>query len=253
MKLLLKPLFLPVMIAAFALPLCAQDARAVLATNSWTAAFVAMAGGEAEHLAPSNMEHPPEYELKPSDVRKVRDADLLVYAGYEVLMKTVFENFSKPEEQMVRITTSYAPPVLEQSVLAVAEKLGTRPAAEQNIADYRREIAFTRQRLKDSGLFGLPVIVQFHQKPLVQALGFEIIGVFGPQPLEVRQIAELGRTEPALIIDNAHNPMGAPLEEILNVRRLELVNFPGFPLENGLYTPMTLTGVLKFNAGRLLE
>ncbi|MDC7226770.1 MAG: zinc ABC transporter substrate-binding protein [Spirochaetales bacterium] len=239
-------------------PLSADEKIEVLATNSWTAAYVKMAtAGSAdytvEQLAPSSMEHPPEYELKPSDVKNVRDADLLVYAGYEVLMKTVFDSFRKPEDKMVKIMTSYAPTVLEQSVLAIAQKLGTVSLAEENISEYKREIAYSRQRLKDSGLFGKPVLVHFHQQPLVQALGFEILGVFGPQPLEVRQIAELGRTEPFLIIDNAHNPMAAPLVEITGANLVELINFPGFPLQNGDPAPDTLSGVVRFNAEKLLN
>ena len=225
----------------------------VLATNSWTAAFVEMAGGRAGQLAPVNMEHPPEYELRPSDIRKIRAADLLVFAGYEVLMETVFDSFSKPEEQMVQIITSYAPPMLEKSVLAIADKLGTTTQAERNIAAYKGEIAAARERLKDAGLFGVPVLVQFHQKPLALALGFEILGEFGPQPLEVRQIAELGKMNPILIIDNAHNPMASPLTEILDVDVVELVNFPGYPNEDGTYTPGSLTGMLNRNVEEILE
>ena len=243
------------MLSAFSLE--ADNHKNILATNSWTAAFVKMAGAEAagysiEQLAPSIMEHPPEYELKPSDVRKVRDADILVYAGYEVLMRTVFDSFDKPSEQMVKIMTSYSPAILENSVLEIAEKLGTVSQAKQNIADYKREIAFSRQRLKDTGLFGAPILVHFHQKPLAQALGFEILGVFGPQPLEVRQIAELGKTKPVLIIDNIHNPMAAPLEEILDVGVVELVNFPGGSDDSGIVSE-TLTGVLDYNISELLK
>jgi hypothetical protein len=32
-------------------------------------------------------------------------------------MKTVFESFEKPEEQMVKIMTSYSPDALEKSVM----------------------------------------------------------------------------------------------------------------------------------------
>jgi hypothetical protein len=232
--------------------LAADDSVNILATNAWTAAFVEMAGGGVDQLAPSSMEHPPEYELKPSDVKKVRDADILVFAGYEVLMKTVFESFNKPEEQMVKIMTSYSPVMLEKSVMAIAEKLGTVPEARRNIADYKTAISGARAALKAAGLYGVPVLVQFHQKPLAMALGFEILGVFGPQPLEVRQIAELGKTEPVLIIDNAHNPMAAPLEEILGIKAVELVNFPGFLNEDGTTTPATLPGVMKSNVNKLL-
>ena len=216
MKLNLRTFYVFFLLVLSVGPLAADESMTI-ATNSWTAAFVEMAGGSAEYLAPAEMVHPPEYELKPSDVRKVRDADLLVYAGYEVLMKTVFDSFDKPEAQLVQIMTSYSPVMLEKSVLAIAEKLGTVDIAMQNITVYKQGIATAREELKDSGLFNVPVIVHFHQKPLAEALGFEILGVFGPQPFEVRQIAEFGKMKPSLIIDNAHNPMAAPLVEILEL------------------------------------
>lgn len=253
MKQLLKPLCISILILAAVSPLAAQNGFNVLATNSWTAAFVDMAGGSAVYLAPAEMEHPPEYELLPSDVRKVRDADLLVYAGYEVLMKTVFDSFNKPEDTMIKIMTSYSPVILEKSVLAIAEKLGTTGEAKRNITNYKSKIAEGREALKEAGLFGSPVLVQFHQKPLAQALGFEILGVFGPQPLEVRQIAEMGRLKPAFIIDNAHSPLASPLEEILGLDAVDLINFPGYRNADGSVCPDTLTGVLDYNLNKLIR
>lgn len=230
----------------------AEGSIKVLATNSWTAAFVNAAGGSAEQLAPSSMEHPPEYELKPSDVKSVRDADLLVYAGYEVLMKTVFDSFGKPEDQLVQIATSYSPAAFEETVLAIAQKLGTVSKAKQNIAEYKHEIAEAKDKLKAAGLFGVPVLVQFHQQPLAETLGFDILAVFGPQPLEVRQLARLGQMKPALIIDNAHNPAASPIEEILGMDAVRLVNFPGFTNDDGSVTPDTLIEVMKYNVNRLI-
>ena len=244
-----KAVLLLIMLVICGLHLAAEE---VLATNSWTAAFVQMAGGTARQLAPSDMEHPPEYELKPSDVKKINDADLLVYAGYEVLMKTVFDSFAKPEEQTVKIITSYSPDVLEKSVLSIAEKLGTLPEAKKNIEAYRHEFESAADKLKAAGLFGVPVLVQFHQEPLARALGFEILGVFGPQPLEVGRIAKFGKLKPRLIIDNVHSPMAAPLEEILGIKAVELVNFPGFSNADGTVSPETLTGVLKYNVVKLI-
>lgn len=233
--------------------LSAENQIKVLATNSWTAAFVQAAGGNAQQLAPSIMEHPPEYELRPSDVKKVRDADLLVFAGYEILMKTVFDSFDKADEQMVKIMTSYSPVMFEKSVLAIAQRLGTTAEAHHNIAAYKQAIVEARLKLKNAGLLGSQIIVQFHQKPLAAALGFDILGVFGPQPLEVRQIADFGKMKPKFIIDNAHNPMATPLIEILDVEAVELVNFPGFPNSDGTIYPDTLVGVMNYNVNKLLQ
>jgi len=246
-------LFVSVLMLSILSGLAAQDRPTVLATNAWTAAFVEMAGGEAEMLAPANMVHPPEYELKISDVVKIREADFLVYGGYEVLMKTVFESFEKPEDTMIQIMTSYAPETVERSVMTIAEKIGTEGKARENIEAYKAFISEGRNRLKEAGLFGKEVVANFHQRPLIQALGFNVLGVFGPQPLTPGTISELGKLRPDLILDNIHNPMAAPLEEILGKEALVLINFPGFPLENGKRTPTDLPSVALYNLEEILS
>ncbi len=245
-----------VILSVLILPLSqisAQDASGILATNSWTAAFVEMAGGTAEQLAPSAMEHPPEYELKPSDIIKVRGAEIFVYAGYEVLMKTVFESFNKSPDQLLQITTSYAPGVLSKSVLSIAEKIGTAEKAQKNISLYEEQLNSIREQLKAAGLYGKDVIVNFHQEPLIAALGFNIIGTFGPQPLSAGKIMELGKLDPVLIIDNVHNPMAAPLKEVLKKPVIVLLNFPGSSVNKEAEATVSLTDVLLYNGKKLLK
>lgn len=231
----------------------AEKTVQIVATNSWTAAFAKMAGLDAEVLAPSDMTHPPEYELRPSDLKKIKNADFLIFGGYEVMMSTVFESLDKESEQMVQVTTSYDPDTVEASVLAIAKKAGTVDVAKRNIAAYRAAITKGQQELKDAGLSGKTVIVNFHQKPLAEALGFKVLGVFGPQPLSAKQIGELGKTSPSMIIDNVHNPIAAPLEEILKLDAVVLVNFPGYTDERGKQWPGTLQGVAEENIKILLE
>ena len=225
----------------------------ITATNSWTKAFAAMAGVDAEQIASSNMTHPPEYELKPSDVKKIKDADILIFAGYEVMMKTVFKSFKKPEDELVKIKTGYTPVIIDESVRKIAEKTGTIKTAEKNIEEYKKAFKTAVDDLKKKGLYGKPVIVQFHHKDLIQALGFKILAAAGPAPLEAGEIAELAKMKPALIIDNAHNPVLKPLAEISGVKKLELVNFPGFPLDDGTVCPESLKGILEYNTGLLLK
>ena len=233
------------------LPAAAENR--ITATNSWTKAFVAAAGSDADQIASADMKHPPEYELKPSDVIKINKSDLLVFAGYEVMMKTVFDSFNIPEDKLVKIKTSYAPAVLEESVMKIASKTGTEDEASVNIAEYKKVFRSAVNKLKDNGLYGKPVIVQFHLKPLINALGFKIIGVIGPGPLEVSQIAEMGKLKPELIIDNAHNPAAGPVSEITGVKTVELINFPGYLNDDGTRCPDSLTGVLIYNSNRLFN
>ena len=238
----------------FFIPLLSISAESsIAATNSWTKAFAAMAGLNAEQIASSNMSHPPEYELKPSDVKKIKNADILVFAGYEVMMKTVFKSFKKPDEELVKIKTGYTPAIIEQSVMKIASKTGTEDPAAKNIAEYKKDFKTAVENLKKKGLYGKAVIVQFHHKALAKALGFEILASAGPGPLEAGDIVKLSKLKPDLIIDNAHNPVLKPVEEITGVERAELINFPGFHKEDGTVCPDTLTGVLNYNMDLLLK
>jgi zinc transport system substrate-binding protein len=242
------------LIALFSLtifPAAAEDK--IVATNSWTKAFVSLAGAESVQIASANMKHPPEYELKPSDVLKINNADFIVYAGYEVMMKTVFDSFKKPEDQLIKIRTSYVPAVLKKSVMKIASRTGTTKLAKKNITEYKNEFNSAVKILKEKGLYGAPVIVQFHLKPIIEALGFNILAVIGPAPLEASQIVYMSKLKPALIIDNAHNPVAAPIAEVTGATTIKLINFPGYPNDDGSVCPDSLIGVLKYNIGKLLE
>jgi len=234
-------------------PCFSEGSPRVLATNSWTAAYAAAAGVEGvEILAPADMVHPPEYELLPSDVKKVHDADFLIYAGYEVLMKSVFESFEKPEDELIRIQTGYNPELMRRSILAVAGRTGNRAEALRSIDEIEAFFRDTREALRQKGIFGVRVLVHFHQRPLAEALGFEIAGVFGPAPMEVGQLRKLGSLEPLFIIDNAHNPIAVPLAEITGAPAAELINFPGLYNDKEAGNFMSLIGVLTHNRNILL-
>ena len=56
----------------------------VVASTSWTAAFARAAGAtDIVTIAPMELRHPPEYEIKPSDLAAVAAARFLVHSGYE--------------------------------------------------------------------------------------------------------------------------------------------------------------------------
>ena len=71
-------------------PGVAQDKMKIVVTSSWTAAYAKMAGVEdVEMLAPSDMQHPSEYELQINDILKLKNADLIICGGYEIMMDKI--------------------------------------------------------------------------------------------------------------------------------------------------------------------
>jgi hypothetical protein len=107
-------------------------------------------------------------------------------------------------------------------------------------------MASWKEELHRNGVFGAPAVVHVFQKPLMEQLGFSVLGVFGPDPLEASQIVKLSTTKATLIVDNWHNEAAAPLRETLRkVRYASLINFPG---PDGT---VTLLDVLMDNKKRL--
>ena len=201
----------------------------VVATNTWTAAFAAAAGAkDIVTIAPGDLRHPAEYELKPSDVAALKGANLVIYTGFEVMAKRLAETAGGRKIKLIKIDADYSLDTLRSSIMAIARVLGTQDAALANIADLESFMASWKQELRDDGSFGAPILVHVFQQPLMAELGFSIKGVFGPAPLEAAQIAKLSGEKVTLIVDNWHNEVAAPLRETLpGARYASLINFPG--------------------------
>ena len=219
----------------------------VVATNSWTAAFAKAAGAKnVVVLAPFEMAHPAEYELRPSDIPLIVHAKVIIFAGYETMVKRLQSGLELKPEVLVKIDTDYSMAAIEKSVMEIAQRLGTEKTALQNIDSIRHLILEGRARFDKSGLNGRPVLVNFFQQSIVKEMGFEVAGVFGPASLEAGDIDKMAKTGSTMIIDNQHNPVGMPLAKVMTgaVYR-QLLNFPG------MNQTATLPDVIRFNISQL--
>ncbi len=221
----------------------------IVATTSWSAAFVYAAGVEdVGVLAPYDLRHPPEYEFRPSDVELVGGAGLVVYAGYERMVEKIRSAAGGDGPELLQIVTQYDMATIRDSVVKIAEMTDTLQAAEKNIAEIESFYDDWKNELEEYGAGGIPVVCHAFQRPLIEELGFEVAGVFGPAPLEAREIDELTRSGAELIIDNYHNDVGKPLVETMQtVPAVVFINFPG--AEN----TVSLPDVLRVNRNRLRE
>ena len=230
-----KTIFRIACVASVALVLCSLPAIAqtrelrVIATNTWTAALAAAAGAtQVVTLAPADLRHPAEYELKPSDVTLLRGADVIVYSGFETMAKKLASAANDGGIKMLQIDADYSLATMRTSIMAIAAVLGTEPKARESVAALERSIRVWKAELQSKGLFGAPVIAHVFQVPLLKDLGFDIKGVFGPGPLEATQIAKLSPILATFIVDNWHNEAAAPLKETMKATRyVSFINFPG--------------------------
>ena len=219
----------------------------VVATTAWTAAYALAAGAEnISVLATYEMAHPSEYELRPGDIRRLANADLIIYAGYEVMMHQMKTGLEIPDEKLLLISTSYNFAEIEESVMTIAKKLGTEQIAVKNIEEIRQLFDKARSVVQDTGLDTVPALVHYFQKSFALETGINPIGIFGPAPPEPKQILSLSNSSAVIIIDNAHNPVGGSLREIMkDAHYTMLLNFPG------LYDTRTIADVITYNIEQL--
>jgi len=222
-----------ILLAVFSLSAMAAAAQAaqvrVVATNSWTAALAAAAGAaDIVTLAPTELRHPAEYELTPSDILKLQGAGLIVSTGFEVMAKRLAEAAGSRKIRVLRVDADYSLATLRASIQAIADVLGTQDKARTSIAALETFLSSWKQELRDDGLYGAPILVHVFQEPLMKELGFTIKGDFGPAPLEAAQIATLSAQKVTCVVDNWHNEVAAPLRETMpQARYASLINFPG--------------------------
>lgn len=246
------PRALPLILGAalfLSVPGVVEAQQQVLVTTPWTAAFARVAGAqEVDLLAPYEMRHPPEYELRATDLRRIEEADLVVYAGYERMIERLQRALGEGNVSSVQITTVHTMETIEESAMKIAAALGTEEAARRNLAEIDEFFADWRRELVSFGLDEAPVIVHGFQGALMRDLGVNVVGTFGPGPLEAQQIARLSGSDAVVIIDNWHNEVTGPLTETMpGVPVVSFVNFPGHE------GTRTILDVLQYNRRGLRE
>ncbi|MCI0476798.1 MAG: zinc ABC transporter substrate-binding protein [Anaerolineales bacterium] len=235
-----------VLFAVFTAPIGAQS-PAVVASTSWTGAFARAAGaGNVTVIAPLDLKHPPEYEIKPSDLDKVRGAKLVVFAGYEKFAQKLTETAGGEKINALKVTTENNPETIKQQAKLIADALGTTAAWEKwskgfdaVAAQYKADVQKAYPNRK--------AIIHKMQRPGVEWLGWEIVGEFGPAEPSPAVVADLAKAGAFIVIDNYHNPVGQPIAESAKVKYVQLINFPG---KDGT---ASIEDVYRYNARVLLS
>ncbi len=199
----------------------------VVASTSWTAAIARAAGaGDVRVIAPLELKHPPEYEIKPSDLEAVKGASLVVYAGYEKFAKRLVETSGSQGTAELKLFTDNVPEAFKAQVKLVAEKLGTRSSYDCWAAGFDAYTRDVKARIQ-AAYPDKRAVAHKMLKTYVEWLGFDVVGTFGPGEPSPAVVLDLVKLHPAIVIDNYHNPSGKPIAESLSAPLVELINFPG--------------------------
>lgn len=188
----------------------------VVASTSWAAAFADIAGvDQVESIAPVNLRHPPEYEITVSDVLKIQNADVFIYAGFERMMKTLGDKTGSSETQMVKVTLDNSLATVKASTETIANATGTQKEQAKRFAEYEKVVLAGKAYCEKNGLTEKKVLCNKNQTYLAKELGLNVAGVFGPGALTSEQLLDAKKEGYDIIIDNIHNPVGQALTEVL--------------------------------------
>ncbi len=215
-----------------AFPSAAQESgkEDIIASTSWVKAFLLTAGVEGERikvLAPSDILHPPEYELKPSDIKSLREADYIVYAGYEKMADKLMETADNSALKGIKIMTVNNIPTIEKSVSILAGIFRTEDKAQKNINEIKYFYSSWKNEIESAGLYSGKTAVNQFLIPYAKELGFNPDMVLPPGRLEAKQIIEIRNLKPLIVFDNYHNSNREMFEKIDEIKHITTwINFP---------------------------
>lgn len=224
-----------------------QTQPRVVASTSWVAAFAKAAGiQDVVLVAPANLQHPPDYDPKPSDLAAIAQADYVLVAGFEGFAQRMKEA-SGSRAQVISVQVDNQPANIKKQVMTLAERFGTQAAAAAWIARFEQRVA-TLQKDIAAAVPQQPrprAIAQFWMAYWVPFAQMELAGTYGPRPLTASELARLSALKPDVVIVNAH-VQGGNLFNDLPAKKIVLHNFP--PASN-----IDLIAIFEGNARAIIE
>ena len=206
-------------------PALAQADGDIIASTSWAAAYARAAGAtNVRVIAPEGLQHPPDYDPKPSDLMAIHEAKYLLLGGFEGFASRLAEAAGSTAT-LIRLRLTFDPALVESEILRLGQILGTQSQAEAFVVQWRHEVAEASHRLRQHP--PRTCLVHVFLQPWAQLAGLEVRGTFGPKPLSVPELTRLAGLGAELILDNAHMPLAEPLASATGARRVVLRNFPG--------------------------
>ena len=204
----------------------------VVASTSWVGAVAKMAGAtNITVIAPSNIQHPPDYDPKASDLAALSEADYVLMAGFEGFAQRM-KDAAGSTAKMLMVAPDYDPAKLKVEVDKLATEWGTTEVADANMATYTTQYNDAAAALQKT-TSGKPEVVVAHAFVANWAgfAGYTPAGIFGPDPLTPAKVAELVKLKPTLVFENSHMPGGTEIATPANAVLVSLINFPGDDLE----------------------
>jgi zinc transport system permease protein len=228
----------------FPIPASAQDR--VVASTSLTGAIAKAAGAkEVRVIVSSEMRHPSEYDLKPSDLLKFEGAKVVVYGGYERMVPKLLEASKNKNILAIQINTDTAPENLISQARKISEILKTEKeekAWEERFIGRLKEL-----QKKISPYSGKRAVVHRFAQPFAQWAGLQVVQLFSPGELTPKVIGDSIAKHPDLVVDIYHAPVAQAIAENAKCKYVQVINFPGAG------NTQSLEDLFEYNCAQLMK
>jgi zinc transport system substrate-binding protein len=222
---------------------CAQT---VVVSTSLAGAIARAAGAkDIRVLTPSETKHPPEYELKPSDLLKLDGANIVIYAGYERMVEKLAESSRNKNMTLTKVDTTTSPENLVAQTRKVAAILHTEKEQQNWEKGFIEKLAILKTRL--ASLAGRRAVVHLHAKPFVQWAGLSEVQVVPPGELSLKAVADAVAKQPEIVVDILHMPAAKVIADNAHCRYAQVINFPA------IQGTLTLEDVFEYNTAQIIK
>lgn len=234
-------LFFVLILGAY--PLFAQT---VVVTTSLTGALARAAGAtDVRVLTPPDVLHPPEYELRPSDLTKLDGARVVVYAGYERMVRRLVDTSRSKDVTVIQVDTTTTPDNLVNQARKIALALHTEGTEKAWERGFLKKLAGLKERL--APISGKKAIVHFQAQGFAGWAGLSIVQVIMPGEISAKAVADSVAKRPDIVVDIVHMPVAKVIADNTKCPYAELINFPGVD------RTATLEDIFEYNTAQVLK
>lgn len=185
---------------------------------------------------------PGHYDVKLSDIEKVKGANLIVSfkdipymvkagsgRGAQLLVDPRDRNWMAPDSYLYGL--GFLADRLSEFYPEDREKIERR--RKEVIEQVRSETNVLKKRIRGAGIVGRPVIASSMQRETLQWMGFHVVAEYGrPETVSAREVVRISRTgrdrHAILVVDNLQSgpDVGKGIAEAVGVPHVVLTNFP---------------------------
>ncbi len=222
----------------------------IVTSTSLIESIVKQIGGnlvDISNLVPPN-QHPGNFDIKPGDIQKLANADLLILHGYpgETWADRLISSANNPKMTVVKTSVNgnwMIPSVQIAATDRVLEILTAADPADNSVfianADaYRKAIqqkeSDVKAKLTRANVSSVAVIASWRQADFLQWAGFNVVATFtDPQsltPQVVKDLVDKGKAAGVrMVVNNLQDGQdaGKAVAGDLAAKNINLSNFPG--------------------------